>query len=153
MPDPTQPRATEAPKMRGFVDKSGITRDDIDTLLARFYADIREEPTLGPIFEGRIGADEDVWAKHIAKIGDFWSNVMLHTRIYQGNPMRVHMGIHEIRPVHFEIWLDLFEATARDVLPEGKANAFNSMARRIGSSLSMGIAQMEKGPVPFLGDH
>lgn len=153
MPDTTQPRAAEAAKMRGFIDKTGISRADIDALLPRFYAAVRAEPTLGPIFEGRIGTDDKVWRRHIAKIGDFWSNVMLHTRTYQGNPMRVHMGIPEIRPAHFEIWLDLFEATARDMLPAGKANAFNSLARRIGASLSMGIAQMEAGPVPFLGDH
>lgn len=146
-------KLTEEPKMRGFVDKSGIARNEIDMLLARFYADIRKEPTLGPIFENRIGTDEETWEKHIEKIGDFWSNVMLHTRSYRGNPMRTHMGLPDIRQAHFEIWLDLFEATARDVLSEPKANAFNSMARRIGASLSMGIAQMEKGPVPFLGDH
>ena len=132
------------------VDKSAITRADIDALLAHFYADVRRDATLGPIFEGRIGTDEAAWSAHLAKIGDFWANVMLHERAYQGNPMRVHMGIAEITPRHFAIWLDLFEAAAREVLPAEKAVAFDTLARRIGRSLSMGIEQMQGGPVPFL---
>ena len=53
-------------------------------------------------------------------------------------------------PRHFAIWLDLFEAAAREVLPAEKAVAFDTLARRIGRSLSMGIEQMQGGPVPFL---
>ena len=136
--------------MADRVDKSGIVRADIDALLPAFYARVRADATLGPIFRSRIGDGDDEWARHIAKIGDFWSNVMLHDRAYSGNPMRVHMGVAEIRPEHFAIWLAHFEATARAVLPEAKADAFDTLARRIGRSLSMGIEQMRDGPVPFL---
>ncbi|MGZ0189529.1 MAG: group III truncated hemoglobin [Alphaproteobacteria bacterium] len=126
------------------VDKTGITRADIRSLIEPFYRRVRADTQLGPIFHGKIGVDDDVWARHLDKIEDFWANVMLHDRAYKGNPLTIHAGIPAIQPEHFEIWLNHFEQTARAVLPAQKAETFNTLARRIGRSLSMGIEIVRK---------
>ncbi|MEM7546420.1 MAG: group III truncated hemoglobin [Pseudomonadota bacterium] len=130
--------------------KSEITREDIAVLVAGFYTRVRADARLGPIFERKIGKTDAEWQPHLRKIEAFWANVMLHERAYRGNPMQAHLAVAAIETGHFAIWLDLFEATARDLLPESKAAAFNTLARRIGSSLSMGIEQARGGAVPRL---
>lgn len=125
-----------------MVDKRGITRQDIRALIEPFYQRVRADERLGPIFHAKIGETDAQWAPHLEKIENFWANVMLHERAYQGNPLMKHAAVREIQPAHFERWLDLFEQTAREVLCERKATAFNILARRIGRSLSMGIEVM-----------
>lgn len=64
------------------VGKGGVTRADIETLLPHFYASVRQNDRLGPIFHEHIGEDDADWAPHLAKIGDFWANVMLKESAY-----------------------------------------------------------------------
>lgn len=132
----------------GMPDKSGITRQDIRALIEPFYARVRADADLGPIFHAKIGETDADWLPHLEKIENFWANVMLHERAYQGNPLLKHAAVREIQPAHFERWLDLFEQTAVEVLPEGKAAAFTILARRIGRSLSMGIEVMRSEHPP-----
>jgi hemoglobin len=42
--------------------------------------------------------------------------------------------------LHFDRWLALFEATARDLCPAAAADHFIDRARRIAESLELGIA-------------
>lgn len=127
-----------------------MTRADIEKLLPHFYASVRQNDRLGPIFHRHIGGDDADWAPHLAKIGDFWANVMLKERAYQGNPMQVHLCIPEIRPEDFDVWLGLFDQAANDVLSAEKATAFSILAHRIGRSLAMGIAQAHSDGPPRL---
>jgi hemoglobin len=48
----------------------------IHRLVHAFYAKVRLDPALGPIFNREIG---DGWDHHLAKLCDFWSSVMLMT--------------------------------------------------------------------------
>lgn len=127
-------------------DKRGITRQDIRALIEPFYMRVRADERLGPIFHAKIGETDAQWAAHLDKIADFWANVMLHERSYQGNPLLKHAAIPGIQPADFERWLDIFERTAHEVLCEQKAATFTILARRIGRSLSMGIEVMRSGP-------
>ena len=132
------------------VAKDGITRDDIRHLVACFYDRVRRDPRLGPIFHNHVGQDDAAWAPHLAKIEDFWANVMLKERSYDGNPMQVHMAIAEIRTSDFDIWLGLFHRVAREELSPGKADAFIELSSRIGRSLSMGLERTKGPQVPNL---
>ncbi len=131
--------------------KANITRTDIQKLLDLFYARVRADETIGPIFHHHIGRDDAEWSTHLAKIEDFWANVMLRDRAYRGNPMQTHMTMPEIKPEHFDIWLNLFERTAHEVLSPDKARLFDLMARRIGQSLVMGIQRAHSDQIPNLG--
>ena len=53
-----------------------ITEDDIAKLVPAFYARVRADAVLGPIFNGAI---ED-WPHHLAKLQAFWSSVLLTSR-------------------------------------------------------------------------
>jgi hemoglobin len=128
--------------------KIDISRDDIARVVSKFYVAVRRHPELGPVFAQSIGAD--VWPSHEAKITRFWANAILNERDYGGNPMQVHKTQGHIEPRHFQVWLDLFEETLRTTLPAEPAMQFNTLARRIGASLKMGLegtrAQMRGVP-------
>ncbi|MGO4916173.1 group III truncated hemoglobin [Pseudogemmobacter sp. W21_MBD1_M6] len=129
-----------------------LNATEIDSVVALFYARIRNDAVLGPVFFNAIGDDADIWATHEAKIAAFWRNSILRERSYSGNPMQVHMGVKGIEPEHFDRWLALFSATCADVLPTTKAEGFAGLATRIGAGLKMGVAQSRRAPtdVPIL---
>lgn len=114
-----------------------ITEAMISEIVHAFYARIRSEPVLGPIFERAIGAH---WDAHLAKLCDFWSSVLLQSGRFRGAPMAVHLRIPELGPAHFQRWLALFDETVTARCPPAAAALFRSKAATIGRSLQMGIA-------------
>ena len=76
-----------------------VSEDTIRHLVDRFYAKVRADPELGPIFERAIVGD---WGPHLATMHDFWSSVMLTTGRYKGNPVAVHLRVEGIEPRLFD---------------------------------------------------
>ena len=114
-----------------------ITDDAIIVLVDTFYAKIRRDPALGPIFDRAIGSGD--WSAHLAKMYGFWSSVMLTTGRYKGNPVAVHQRVNGIEPALFGHWLDLFEATAAELFTAPLAADFAVKARRIAESLKLAL--------------
>lgn len=110
-----------------------IDEASIESLVHTFYARVRADPRLGPVFEAAIA--EDAWPAHIARMCAFWSSVMLTTGRYSGNPVAVHRGVGGISPALFPHWLALFTATAADLFAPPLAAAFTDKAARIAASL------------------
>jgi len=126
-----------------------ITAQQIDAVVALFYAEIRQHPMLGPVFMASIPDDSSRWLAHEAKIGRFWRGAILFERAYSGNPQRVHAMRPMIKPEHFEIWLSLFDDVLNKTLPEDTAASWSALAHRIGAGLRMGVIanqQPESGP-------
>jgi hemoglobin len=119
-----------------FNSTPGVGEDDIRRLVHTFYGRVRKDDLIGPIFNEKI---ED-WDEHLAKLCDFWSSVVLRTRRYEGRPMRAHLLMPMIRGPHFDRWLDLFEDTAKKVLPVEAAPVFIGRARQIADSFEFGLA-------------
>lgn len=113
-----------------------ITEELIEVLVRAFYARVRADGVLGPIFERVIGED---WEPHLAKMFAFWSSVTRMTGRYKGKPMVAHLRLKQVRPEHFEHWLALFRDTARDVCPAEVAELFIDRAERIAESLQLGM--------------
>jgi hemoglobin len=122
---------------------AGVTEPMIRDLVHAFYAEVRRDPLLGPIFAARI----DDWDAHLDKLCAFWSSVVLMTGRFKGRPMPAHVAIAEISVAHFERWLALFRATARSVCPEPAAALFVDRAERIAESLYLGIG-LHRGAGP-----
>jgi hemoglobin len=122
------------PKAPGF--SLGITDAMIRGLVDAFYAKVRADAVLGPIFEAKIHD----WEEHLAKLTDFWSSIVLMSGRYKGRPMPVHAAIPEISDDHFVRWLKLFGDTAGEVFPPQAALLFKDRAMRIAESLKAGIA-------------
>jgi len=113
-----------------------ITEDDIAKLVPAFYARVREDAVLGPIFNGAI---ED-WPRHLAKLQAFWSSVLLTSGRYKGQPMVAHIR-HEphMTPDNFARWLALWRRTSTEVLAPEAAALFQEKADRIAESLQLGV--------------
>jgi hemoglobin len=118
-----------------IVARTGITEAMIERLVHAFYDKVRADGVLGPIFDARI---QD-WTPHLAQMCAFWSSVALMTGRYHGTPMVKHMPL-PVDGGHFDRWLALFEATAREVCPPEAEAHFVERARRIAASLELGIA-------------
>ncbi|MCC7346647.1 MAG: group III truncated hemoglobin [Variibacter sp.] len=107
----------------------------IERLVRAFYAKVRDDAVLGPIFEAHI---QD-WEPHLQRMCAFWSSVALMSGRYHGNPMSKHLPL-PVDGAHFDRWLALFEETAHEVCPAAAAAHFVERARRIAESLELGIA-------------
>lgn len=115
--------------------RTGIDEAMIQLLVHSFYDRVRADPLLGPVFETRITD----WIPHLARMCAFWSSVTLMTGRYHGRPMQAHAPL-PVDAQHFDRWLALFEATARDVCPPAAAALFIEKARMIAQSIEFGIA-------------
>ncbi len=113
-----------------------IDKKMVKQLVHGFYAHVRVDTEIGPIFDQVIG---DHWDSHLAKMCDFWSSVMLMTGEYKGTPMVAHMRLKVVRPEHFERWLTLFRQSVRETCPPEIADLFIVRAENIARSLQIGM--------------
>lgn len=115
----------------------GIDAAYIDTLVDTFYARVREDAVLGPIFDEAI---ED-WAPHLAQMKRFWRSVALGLPVYEGRPVPAHLKHGDkIKAEDFAHWLALFEQTLKDTAPSPDAVAFfMERAQRIAKSLQLAL--------------
>lgn len=119
----------------GVSARTGINEAMIECLVHNFYARVRADTVLRPIFAERI-AD---WEPHLERMCAFWSSVALMSGRYHGRPMPAHANL-PIGGSDFDRWLTLFEETAREVCPPAAAELFIGKARLIANSLELGVA-------------
>ncbi len=115
--------------------RTGIDEAMIERLVRAFYARVRDDALLAPIFAARIGD----WAPHLERMAAFWSSVTLMSGRYHGQPTKMHQSL-PVEARHFDRWLELFEQTAREVCPASAADHFIERARRIAESLELAVA-------------
>jgi hemoglobin len=114
-----------------------VSEASIARLIDRFYAAVRRDPVLNPIFEAAIQDDE--WPEHLATMRRFWSSVMLTSGRYSGNPVQVHRAVLGLERPMFERWLRLFETAVTELFEARPAKAFVDKARRIATSLQLAL--------------
>jgi len=112
-----------------------ITEEEIGALVDRFYAKVRQDDEIGPIFNAIVGD----WPHHLAKLKDFWSSVLLTTGRYKGHPMMTHLQL-PLDPIHFHRWLTLFAETANETLSPVHAAEIIEKSHRIAENFQAGIA-------------
>lgn len=137
------PRALAArERMRSDAGAIGVDPAYVDAFVEAFYAAVREDGLIGPIFAARISD----WAPHLARMKAFWRSVLMGSGEYSGNPMRMHVAIPGLEEAHFARWLELFYATL-DRLGSSPAarQAVADKARMIADSLLTGIAMHRTG--------
>lgn len=119
--------------------------DAIACLIDEFYARIRADAVLGPVFARAIPGD---WGPHLATMRNFWSSVMTASGRYKGNPVAVHSRVDGIEIEMFDRWLALFEATCRDLFAPALAVEFQAKAVRIAESLKLALYYRPDRPWP-----
>jgi len=113
-----------------------IDEDSLTLLVDTFYAKVREDVLIGPVFNRAI-AD---WPGHLGKLQSFWSSVMLASGRYKGRPLPAHVRhADSISPASFERWLGFWRETTEELFEPGPAAALQDKAERIAESLSLGI--------------
>ena len=113
------------------MDEAGLK-----SLVEAFYARVRADPELGPIFNGAI----DDWPDHLKKLAEFWSSVMLTTGRYKGQPVPAHMRHRDlITPALFDRWLALWAATTTELMTQEAAAGLRAKAERIAESLQLAL--------------
>lgn len=118
-----------------IAERTGIDEAMIERLVHAFYAKVRNDGLLGPIFDSRVGS----WGLHLERMCLFWSSVALMSGRYHGQPMEKHLPL-PVDSRHFDHWLSLFRETALEVCPPAAAAHFIERAGRIAESLELGIA-------------
>jgi hemoglobin len=113
----------------------GIDEAVVDRLVETFYARVRSDAVLGPVFEAELHGD---WGPHLEKLKAFWESVMMGAGRYFGRPMPAHMKLMGVTPAHFDRWLTLFHAACAEVCPtEDAARAFGDRAEKIAQSFQL----------------
>lgn len=118
-----------------IAERTGIDEAMIRRLVHGFYARVREDALLAPVFAAHITD----WEPHLERMCAFWSSVALLTGRYHGRPMQKHLPL-PVDAAHFDRWLQLFEETAHALCPPAAAEHFIERAHRIAESLELGIA-------------
>ncbi|MGE3746402.1 MAG: group III truncated hemoglobin [Sphingomonadaceae bacterium] len=120
------------------IDEPGLRH-----LVSAFYARVRADAELGPIFNGAIGD----WSEHLEKLTDFWSSVMLTSGRYKGQPVPAHMQHRDrITPALFARWLALWAQTTNDLMTPAAAAALQAKAARISESLQLALFFQPRQP-------
>lgn len=142
------PISSARPEMTAdLMRQTGLTEAMLTELVHGFYARVRGDAMLGPIFAERISD----WGPHLERMVAFWSSVALMTGRYHGQPVPKHAAL-PIGWEHFERWLELFRATARDICPPQGAAHVIERAERIARSLFVASqdASRDAGAAPAL---
>ena len=117
------------------------TEDEVTRLVHTFYAGVRRDDVLGPIFETHV----DDWPHHLAKLVDFWSAILRGTARYRGTPMPKHAALPGLEPTMFQRWLTLFRETTTEIGNAAMKARADAMAERIAQSLWYGY-QLHRDP-------
>lgn len=99
-------------------------------LVTTFYAQIKIDDRLGPIFTGAVHD----WDGHIRVMQDFWSRALLGTERYQGCFMSPHFRL-KLEPADFDRFMDLFRPVAKDTLPPALADRAVAIAETVNNGI------------------
>lgn len=126
-------------------ERSDISsRQDIETLVRRFYEQAIPDPIIGKFFTEVAHLDLD---SHLPKIANFWEQMLFQHPVYSGSPMHAHLLLNSKEPMlpeHFERWLALWETTVDRLFAGEKAQMAKARAQMVAKSFSLGIASMAR---------
>jgi hemoglobin len=97
-----------------------------------FYADVRQDPLIGPIFNAQI---KD-WNHHLEIIASFWETLIGGQSTYARPMPMKHLQLG-LREEDFERWLFLWQANCRAQLPSDVAKEMIDLADHIAHRLRM----------------
>jgi len=125
-------------------NRNKVSEAQLERLIPSFYARVRDDALIGPVFHGAIGD----WQQHLGKLVDFWSSVMLTSGRYKGSPVAAHLKhLFAITPPMFDRWLMLWAEVTAELMPPITAFALQDKAARIAESLKLAL-YFRLPPVP-----
>ncbi|WP_240956973.1 group III truncated hemoglobin [Pseudopontixanthobacter vadosimaris] len=113
-----------------------VKEAELETLIPAFYARVRSDDLIGPVFEQGVSD----WNIHLGKLVDFWSSVMLTSGRYKGNPVASHLKHKDVlTPDMFDRWLALWTEVTGELLRPETAAQLQDKADRIAESLKLAL--------------
>ena len=76
--------------------------------MAGFYARVRRDPQLGPVFAAHV----DDWERHETRLTAFWNGLLRGEPGFSGAPLPRHLALQGLDWPMFERWLGLFAEAA-----------------------------------------
>ena len=123
------------------------SEEEVTRLVHDFYAWVRQEPRLGPIFNEHVHD----WDAHLAQLVDFWSAMLRGTRRFSGAPMPKHMAMEGLDRDLFDRWLVQFRFTTAECGNPAMQQLADDIAHRIGDTIWRRY-QMTRWPqIPVVG--
>lgn len=116
-------------------------RDQIEELVNAFYRKVRADDQIGFLFDAIAKVD---WPAHLPRMYDFWEFQLTDSPVYSGNPMGVHLKLHEQYPLthqHFQRWKDLFLVTVDELFEGGMADRAKQRAISIATIMEIKMLQ------------
>ena len=95
--------------------------------MADFYALIRRDAVLGPVFAAHV----DDWAVHEQRLTAFWNGLLRGESGFSGSPLSRHLPIDGLEWSMFERWLALFAEAAQGLGNAAMAEVACERAGRI----------------------
>lgn len=120
-------------------------RQDIELLINTFYASVRKNAILQPIFEEIAKID---WVHHTPIICDFWESVLFGAIAFKGNPMLTHIDLSRKTSMgqqQFDTWLALWDQTIDQLFTGKKAIEAKQKAHNIAGLMLYKIQTNTKG--------
>lgn len=117
-------------------------RNDINKLVHLFYAKIRKNELLGPIFDRHISDEQ--WPEHLEKLTDFWETNLFGIAKFKGSPSTKHINVdknmnHTIEQTHFGVWLQLWFESIDQLFDGETAQKAKQSARKMSTGQFLAI--------------
>ena len=115
---------------------------DVKLLIDTFYDKVKQDDTIGFIFNNIIGEN---WGYHLPTMYKFWNMALLGMSGYEGYPTRKHTDIDKKIPLkkeHFDRWIYLWNETIdslfRGEIAKQAKDKAKLMANLISTEVEMG---------------
>ncbi len=116
----------------------------MERLVHHFYGHVRQDPTLGPIFNETLNVD---WETHLPQLVNFWENILFQTGSYRGGMLFTHLQVNALTPLTsdlFERWLALFFRSVDELFAGPNAEAAKAHAVRVAEVMSAKIGFLNR---------
>ena len=115
-------------------------RAGVSTLVRSFYAKVRKDELLGPVFNAQI----EHWEAHLEHLTDFWESNLFFKKTYSGDPIGKHIGVDRkmespMEAKHFGVWLNLWYQTIDELFSGETAQIAKNRARNMGTFIHLKV--------------
>lgn len=124
-----------------------ITEQSVGSLVDRFYAKIRGDAVLAPIFETALAGH---WEAHIARMRQFWCSALRVKRGYRGDMLAAHRRLGKLPRALFPRWLALFRDTVDECFTAAPAEIIRDRALKTARNLESALTHPSVNPAPHI---
>ena len=136
-------------------DLNDVTnRQDIQSIVARFYETMLQDAIVGFIFTDIAQIDLE---EHLPVIVDFWFDVLFtqgkEQKQYKGNVLKKHLELNQLmslKPGHFTRWLYLFNQAVNQQYAGDNAELMKHRAELVAKTISAAITDQKRGDMNLI---